>query len=145
MKTTQNIVLSEKIVLTSFYFQVLISICSKDHLSLLMLWGWIPLRWDVLNITLLSLCDKVCQWLAAGRWFSPVLRFPPPIKLTPRYNWNIVESGIDTITLTPLVQLAEWLASVYKVQGLILGGMLQYKHKWNYRYWLGTCFRIKLL
>jgi hypothetical protein len=22
------------------------------------------------------------------------LRFPPPIKLTPRYNWNIVESGI---------------------------------------------------
>ena len=28
------------------------------------------------------LCDKVCQWFAAGRWFSPVLQFPPPIKLT---------------------------------------------------------------
>jgi hypothetical protein len=26
--------------------------------------------------------------------FIRVLRFPPPIKLTPRYNWNIVESGI---------------------------------------------------
>ena len=26
--------------------------------------------------------------------FLRVLRFPPPIKLTPRYNWNIVESGI---------------------------------------------------
>ena len=28
----------------------------------------IPLKLDVLNTTL---CDKVCQWLAAGRWFSP--------------------------------------------------------------------------
>ena len=29
---------------------------------------WIPLRWGVLDT---ALCDKVCQWLAAGRWFSP--------------------------------------------------------------------------
>ena len=31
---------------------------------------WIPLRQGVLDKTL---CDKVCQWLAAGtcRWFSP--------------------------------------------------------------------------
>jgi hypothetical protein len=28
----------------------------------------IPVRWGVLDKTL---CDKVCQWLAAGRWFSP--------------------------------------------------------------------------
>jgi hypothetical protein len=34
-----------------------------------MLWVPIPLRWSVLDTTL---CDKVCQWLAAGRWFSPV-------------------------------------------------------------------------
>ena len=26
--------------------------------------------------------------------FLLVLRFPPPIKLPPRYNWNIVESGV---------------------------------------------------
>jgi hypothetical protein len=26
--------------------------------------------------------------------FLRVLRFPPPIKLTPRHNWNIVESGV---------------------------------------------------
>ena len=27
--------------------------------------------------------------------FLRILRFPPPIKLnTPRYNWNIVESGV---------------------------------------------------
>jgi hypothetical protein len=36
----------------------------------------IPLRWGVLDTTL---CDKVCQWLTTGRWFSPVLRFPPSI------------------------------------------------------------------
>jgi len=50
------------------------------------------LWWGVLDTTL---CDKVCQLLAAGRWFSPVLRFPPPI-WPPQYNWNIVESGVKT-------------------------------------------------
>ena len=29
---------------------------------------WIPLRRGLLDTTL---CDKVCQWLATGRWFSP--------------------------------------------------------------------------
>ena len=42
-----------------------------------------------------TLCDKVCQWLAADRLFSP----GPPGFLhqknwPPRYNWNIVESGV---------------------------------------------------
>jgi hypothetical protein len=37
-------------------------------LSPLPLWDRILLRWSVLNTTL---CDKVCQWLAAGQWFSP--------------------------------------------------------------------------
>jgi hypothetical protein len=36
-------------------------------LSPLFLWVSIPLRWGVLHT---SLCDKVCQWLEAGRWFS---------------------------------------------------------------------------
>jgi hypothetical protein len=31
------------------------------------LWVQILLRWCILNTTL---CDKVCQWLAAGQWFS---------------------------------------------------------------------------
>ena len=29
---------------------------------------WIPLSWGVLDSTL---CDKFCQWLSIGRWFSP--------------------------------------------------------------------------
>jgi len=37
-------------------------------LSPLMLWVRIQLRRGVLETTL---CDQVCQWLAAGRWFSP--------------------------------------------------------------------------
>ena len=36
-------------------------------LSQLMLWVRIQLRQGVLDTTL---CDKVCQWLAAGQWFS---------------------------------------------------------------------------
>jgi hypothetical protein len=38
------------------------------YISLLTLWVRTPLRWCVLDTTL---CDKVCQWLATGRWFSP--------------------------------------------------------------------------
>ena len=70
----------------------------------------IPLRRDLFHTTL---CDKVWQWLAAGRWFSPgtlvslvvfsryfgflggflqVLWFPRPIKLTAtiqlKYCWK---------------------------------------------------------
>jgi hypothetical protein len=37
-------------------------------LSPLKLWVRIPLRWGVCDTTI---CDKVCQWHAADRWFSP--------------------------------------------------------------------------
>ena len=34
-----------------------------------------------------TLCDKVCQWLAADRWFSlGIPRFPPTITLTDRHD-----------------------------------------------------------
>ena len=33
-----------------------------------------------------TLCDKVCQLIATGLWFSPCT--------PPRINWNIVESGV---------------------------------------------------
>jgi hypothetical protein len=54
-----------------------------------------PLRQGVLDTTL---CDKVCQWLATGRWFSPGTHVFSINKTdhhdTFLYNWNIVESGI---------------------------------------------------
>jgi hypothetical protein len=40
----------------------------NQFLPPLTLWIRIPLRRGVLDSTL---CDKVCQWLATGRWFSP--------------------------------------------------------------------------
>ena len=38
--------------------------------------------WDRISARCTTICDKVCQWFATGRWFLCVLRFPPPIKLT---------------------------------------------------------------
>ena len=37
--------------------------------SLIKLWVWILLRRGALD----TLCDKICQWLVTGRWFSLVL------------------------------------------------------------------------
>jgi hypothetical protein len=38
------------------------------------------LGWSLWNICVTTLYENVCQWVVTGRWFSPVLRFPPPIK-----------------------------------------------------------------
>jgi hypothetical protein len=49
-------------------FSTIFSCIVNRCLSLLKLWVRIPLRQHVLNTTL---CDYVCQWLAADLWFSP--------------------------------------------------------------------------
>jgi len=59
----------------------------KQRLSPLKLWVRIPL--------MATLCDKIWQWLAVVRWFSPCT----PVSSTdkpdlPRYNLNIVESCV---------------------------------------------------
>jgi hypothetical protein len=54
-----------------------------------------------------TLCDKVCQWLATGRWFSP----DTPVSSTNKtgrhyiYKWNIVGSAVKhhTPTIQPLL------------------------------------------
>jgi len=56
---------------------------------------------DKVYSILVTLCDKVCQWLATGRCFSPGTRIPPPIKLTTGYIWNIVESGVKHHSSNP--------------------------------------------
>jgi hypothetical protein len=48
-------------------------------LSPLTLWVPIPLRQGVLGTTT---CDKVCQWLATGLWFSP----STPISSTNKFH-----------------------------------------------------------
>jgi hypothetical protein len=59
-------------------------------LSSLKLWIRIPLRRGVLDTTL---CDKVCQWHATGRWYSPVLH-PSVVQLTMKSFTYHVESFI---------------------------------------------------
>jgi hypothetical protein len=75
----------------------------------------IPFRWGILNTTL---CDKVCQWLAAGRWFSPVSSTNKT--WPPRYNWNIVESGVkhhDPNTITLNIHFSYWFRVTVNLKG----------------------------
>ena len=57
----------------------------------------IPLSCGVLDTIL---CDKVCQWLATDRWFSPVLRFPPPNK-TDRHDITEILLKVALSTINP--------------------------------------------
>jgi len=79
-------------------------------LSPLTLWVRILLRRGILDATL---CDKVCQRLATGRWFSP------PKNIPPRYSWNIVESGVKHHTPLNLqliwVFIIMWLVIWYSL------------------------------
>ena len=48
--------------------------------------------WGVLDTTL---CDKVCQWLVTGQWFSPGTTVSSTNQ-TDRHDitWNITESSV---------------------------------------------------
>ena len=48
-----------------------------------------------------TLCDTVCQWLAAGRWFSPGTAVSCTNKTDCHY-WNIVESGAKNHNSNPM-------------------------------------------
>ena len=78
-------------------------ICNKC-ISPLTLWVRIPLRRDELDTTL---CDKVCQWLATGRWFS----LDPPVSSTNKTDRHdmteiLLKVALNTITLPlPLIEL----------------------------------------
>ena len=55
--------------------------------------------WDVLDTTL---CDKVCQWLAAGRWFSLGTSVSSTNKTDCHHITEILlKVAFNTITLTP--------------------------------------------
>jgi len=59
----------------------------------------IPLRQGVLDTTL---CDKVCQWLVAGQWFSPV----SSTNKTDRHEiTEILNVALNTITVILTLKL----------------------------------------
>jgi hypothetical protein len=72
-------------------------------LSPLKLW-FESLSWrGVLDTTL---CDKFCQWLVTGRWFSP----GGPVSTTNKTDWHniteiLLKVALNTITLTPHIRL----------------------------------------
>ena len=71
-------------------------LCNQCLLPL-MLWVWILIR-----ARRTTLCDKVCHWLATGRWFS----LGTLISSTNKTNRNditeiLLKIAINTITLTP--------------------------------------------
>jgi hypothetical protein len=69
----------------------------------LTLWARIPLRRDVLDTTL---CDKVCQCLATGQWFSPGTQVSSTSK-TDRHDITeiLLKVALNTITLTLTLEL----------------------------------------
>ena len=75
-------------------------------LSLLKLVVWIPLRRGVLDTTL---CDKVCQWLVADRWFSPGTWVSSTNKADCHDITEILlKVALNTITLTLAVGFMMW-------------------------------------
>jgi hypothetical protein len=54
------------------------------------------------NIPLSTLCDKVCQRLATGRWFSPGTPVSSTNKIDSHYISEILlKMALNTITIIP--------------------------------------------
>jgi hypothetical protein len=68
-------------------------------LSPLKLWVRIPLMRGVLDATL---CYKVCQWIATGRWFSPGTPVPSTNK-TDRLDRTEILLKVALSTITPVI------------------------------------------
>jgi hypothetical protein len=73
---------------------------------IVMLWVQIHIRRGVLDTTL---CDKVCQWLAAGLWFSPCT----PVSSTNKSDLRdiaemLLKVALNTISPNPIYKYA-WL------------------------------------
>ena len=69
-------------------------LCNKCR-SPLTLWVQIPLRRGVLDT---ALCDTVCQWLVADRWFSP----GPPVSSTNKTDRHDITEILLKVTLSTI-------------------------------------------
>jgi hypothetical protein len=103
------------------WFQVSCVIC----LSPLTLWVGTPLRRGVLDTTL---CDKVCQWLVAGRRFSP-----PCIDFRFRFSFLTLLSTIFHyefgLSLCKIVRSSVILLLPLIIYQLYLGGQFYWWRK----------------
>ena len=86
-------------LLSAWHFQTFLNWMNTNEQihSLTNPFSWEQCYWHLINLKLprcafesrllrgildTLFCDKISQWLSADMWFSPVLRFPPPIKFT---------------------------------------------------------------
>ena len=61
-----------------WYLQTLLLVISNQHISPDVYFSTIFQYYMAVQLMRrITLCDKVCQWLATGRWFSLGTRFPP--------------------------------------------------------------------
>ena len=80
-------------------------------------------RWGILDTTL---CDKVCQWLATGRWFSPGTLVSSPNKID-RHDITEILLKVALNTITPLYY---WILNVLFLRKFSL--------------WCNICIRLNL-
>jgi hypothetical protein len=113
-------------------------ICDQCLYSLT-LWVRIPIRPGVLDTIL---CDKVCQWLATGLWFSPGTPVPSTNK-TDRHDVPkiLLKVALSTITLTSTT----FCINIYGVIVSVLSSGVE--GRWFYSRWchitnylLGICW-----
>jgi hypothetical protein len=75
----------------SWIYNYLCNQCSSP----LMLWVWISIR-----ARCTTLCDKVCQWLATGWWFSP----GPPVSSTNKTDCHDITEILLKVALKTIKQ-----------------------------------------
>jgi hypothetical protein len=91
----------------------------NQSLSPLMLWVWISIR-----ARCTTLCDKVCQWLATGRWFSP----GPPVSSIRKSDRHDITEILLKVALNTIKQTnKQQTEQVYK-QLLLLS--LRWAYEW---------------
>jgi hypothetical protein len=76
---------------------------SNHCLSSLMLWVRILIR-----ARCTTLCDKVCQWIATGRWFSP----EPPVSSTNKTDRHDIAEILFCFFFTLIMSLSVLLCNV---------------------------------
>ena len=69
-----------------------------------MLWVWISIR-----ARCTTLCDKVCQWLATGQWFSP----GPPLSSTNKTDRHDIAELLLKVALNTIKQQKNIFLSFY--------------------------------
>ena len=90
--------------------------------SPLTLWVQILLRRGVLDTTL---CDKVCQWFASGRWFSPGTQVSSTNKTD---HHDITEILLKVVLNTITLILVDWMKSEWKLSNISSLYILVYIH-----------------